>query len=64
MTVPEAHQALRVCRGTLYRMIRRGDITIVKLRGRTFIEHTEINRLIERGRRCAPSGASIRIVDR
>lgn len=47
LSVPEASNYLGIHRGTLYRLIKDGDLPIVKLAGRTLIRPTDLSALIE-----------------
>jgi len=48
LTVPEACEHLRVCRATLYKLARRGDLPLVRLGAATRIRREDLNALIAR----------------
>lgn len=50
-TLSEAVELLRVSRGSVYRLIRSGQLEVVKIGGRTLVRDAELHRLIEAGRR-------------
>lgn len=56
LTLPETAQALRVSEATIYRLMRRGEISVIKLNGRTLVEATELRRLINERRVTAAEG--------
>jgi excisionase family DNA binding protein len=47
--VPEACQALGVCRSTLYKLAGEGKIKLVRIGGRTLVPEVEIDRLAFEG---------------
>ena len=51
LTVPEACDYLRISRATLYRHIKQGKITPIKIGRRTLIDKSDLDRLIEEGRK-------------
>lgn len=50
LTIDEAATALRVSDATVFRLMRRGDLRVVRLGRRTLIERVELDRLIEERR--------------
>lgn len=50
LTVREAYEELRVSRRKLFQMIRDGELRVVRLGRRTFIERDELRALVERNR--------------
>lgn len=56
LTVDEAAEALRVSRATLYRLIAREEIEVVKIAGRTLIDRDEVRRLVDESRQPAKVG--------
>lgn len=46
LTIDEARQALHIGVSTLWRLIAKGDVAVVRIAGRTFIERDELRRLV------------------
>lgn len=46
LTLREAHEWLRVSPVTLYRLMARGEIAVVRIGRRTFVERSELERFI------------------
>jgi excisionase family DNA binding protein len=57
LTIPEARAALRLSERTFYRLMRRGDLQVVRLGRRTLVERSELDRLIESRRSPAASAS-------
>lgn len=55
LTIDEASAALRVSDATIYRLMRQGDLAVIRIRRRTFIERSELDRLLDT-RRVGPTG--------
>jgi excisionase family DNA binding protein len=49
LTVKEACERLRISRATLYNLVRKGKVTIVKIGGKSLIREEDIDRLIAVG---------------
>lgn len=47
LTIDETAAVLRVSDATVYRLMRRGDLAVIRIRRRTFIERRELDRLLE-----------------
>ena len=46
LSIPEASSQLNIHRGTLYRLIKAGELPIVKIAGRTLIRPSDLDALI------------------
>lgn len=55
LTVPEACQHLQVCRATLYKLARRGELPLVRIGAATRIRRADLEALIERLREPEPA---------
>ena len=47
--VNDALAQLGICRATLYKMVKNGELRLVKLAGRTLVPDSEIRRLVDGG---------------
>lgn len=46
-TLPQVLEQLGVCRATLYKIVKRGDLTIVKLGGASRVRATDLQQYVE-----------------
>lgn len=47
LTVPQVLEQLGVCRATFYEIVKRGDLTVVKLGGATRVRLTDLQRYVD-----------------
>jgi len=47
LTVPQVLEQLGVCRATFYEIVKRGDLTVVKLGGASRVRVTDLQRYID-----------------
>ena len=49
LTVPEAAHALRICKGTVYNMVKRGHLPVVRVGNRFLVQRAASQSFVERG---------------
>lgn len=47
LTIPQVLEQLGICRATFYEIVKRGDLTVVKLGGASRVRVTDLYRYIE-----------------